>query len=316
MQFLYTKQNQNPMKTQPVLFLLLVVCFSCGTNNKPLSDSQKEKVISEVKPVVNEIIRGAQEANMDLIAGSTYDSPDYTYIYGGKVYSYKELTEGFKPVFATLSNQKVVVASEKYAVLDKSTVLYTLVAKWEMNFKDGHSVIQEPWVNQFLFKKIDGKWKVVSTIESGYEQVDKVSKDPKELNQMELAKQFLGRWKCEFNDTTMVFDQKPYGKMGQDVLFKLSTKGKPIAEGRQLLAYDNKMDRIVITSITKDVDMWVGSLMFNSQNKYSYVFGGDMYHPESALYKGEGEIVSPDKYVENIIKGDKVIRTFTYTRIK
>ena len=57
------------MKTQPILLLLLVVCFSCGTNNKPLSDSQKEKVISEVKPVVTEIIKGAEEANLDLIAG-------------------------------------------------------------------------------------------------------------------------------------------------------------------------------------------------------------------------------------------------------
>ena len=304
------------MKTQPVLFLLLVVCFSCGTNNKPLSDSQKEKVISEVKPVVKEFLRGAQEANMDLIAGSTYDSPDYTYIYGGKVYSFKEVTEGFKPVFATLSNQKATIASEKYAVLDKSTVLYTLVARWEMNFKDGHSVIQEPWVNQSLFRKIDGKWKAVSTMESGFERVDKVSKEPKELNQVELSKQLLGTWKCEYNDTTFIYDQKPYGKTGQDVTFKMTAKGKLFAEGRQLAAYDNKLDRIVVANVTKDADMFLGAFWFTSKTKYSYVFGGDMYHPESAIYKGEGEIVGPDKYVENIIKGDKVIRTFTYTRIK
>ena len=304
------------MKTQPVLLLLLVVCFSCGTNNKPLSDSRKEKVISEVKPVADEIIKGAEVANFEQLAASSYDSPDYTYINGGTVYSYKELMEGFKPVFATMSNQKVTISSEKYAVLDKTTVVYTLVASWEMNFKDGHSVVQEPWVNQFLFKKIDGKWKAVSTIESGYEHPDKVSKEPKELNQVELASQFLGKWKCEYNDTTMVFDQRPYGKLGQDVTFKLIAKGKPVAEGRQLVAYDNKMDRMVMTNITKDADMWVGSLMFNSHNKYSFVFDGDMYHPESAIYKGEGEFVSPDKYVENIIRRDKVIRTFTYTRIK
>jgi hypothetical protein len=304
------------MKTQLFLLLLLVVCISCGTNNKPLSDSQKEKVISEVKPVAGEIIKGAQEVNFDLIDSLTYDSPDYTYINGGKVYSYKEIIDGFKPVFAALSNQKATIASEKYAVLDKSTVLYTVVARWEMNFKDGHSIVQEPWVSQFLFKKIDGKWKVVSTIDSGYERPGKVSKEPKELNQAELAKQFLGSWKCEFNDTTMVFDQRPYGKWGQDVTYKLSTKGKPIADGKQLLAYDNKLDRISIISVTKDADTWVGSLKFSSKNKYSYVFAGDTYHPESAIYKGEGEIVSPDKYVEKLMQGDKVLQTYTYTRIK
>jgi hypothetical protein len=304
------------MKTQPVLLLMLVVCFSCGTNNKPLSDSQKEKVISEVKPVVNEIVKGAEDANFDLLAGSSYDSPDYTYINGGKVYSYKELTDGIKPFFATLSNQKATITSEKYAVLDKSTVLFTLVARWEMNFKDGHSVIQEPWANQFVFRKIDGKWKVVSTIECGYEQADKVSKDPKELNQGELAKQFLGNWKCEYNDTTLMIDQKPYGKMGQEVTFKILKKAKPVAEGKQLVAYDNRQDRVIITNVVKDAEMWVGSLQFNSKNSYSFVFDGNMYHPESAIIRGEGEIVSPDKYVEKIMKGDKVLATYTYNRVK
>jgi hypothetical protein len=304
------------MKTQPVLLLLLVVCFSCGTNNKPLSESQKEKIINEVKPVAGAIIKGAEEANFDLLAGSSYDSPDYTYINGGRVYSYRELMDGFKPIFTSMANQKATIASEKYAVLDKSTVLYTVVARWEMNFKDGHSVIQEPWVNQFVFKKIDGKWKVVSTIESGYENPGKVSKEPKELNQAELANQFLGKWKCEYNDTTIIFDQRPFGKTGQEVQFKSAIKGKPIGEGRQLAAYDNKLDRIVISSVTKDADTWIGSLRFDSKNKYSFVLGGDMYHPESAIFRGEGEFLSPDKYVEKFMKGDKVLQTFTYTRIK
>ena len=139
------------MKTQLIIPLLIVVCFSCGTNNKPLSDSQKEKVISEVKPVVNEIIKAAEDVNFEMLTGSAYDSPDYTYINGGKVYSYKDITEGFKPVFATLTNQKITIASEKYTVLDKSTVLYTLVSKWDMNFKDGHSISRSPGsINSYL----------------------------------------------------------------------------------------------------------------------------------------------------------------------
>jgi hypothetical protein len=308
-------KTKNSMKTQPVLLLLLVVCFSCTTNNKPLSDSQKEKVISEVKPVVGVIMKAAQEANMDSIVASSYDSPDFTYINGGKVYSIKELEE-FKPVFATISNQKATVISEKYTVLDKSTVIYTQTASWEMNFKDGHSVIQEPWVMQYLFRKIDGKWKAVSTVESGYERVAKVSKEPRELNQAELVNQFQGNWKCEYSDTTVVINQKPFGKMGQEALFKVSAKGKPIAEGKQLVAYDNKLDRISIISVTKDADMWAGSLKFSSKNKYSFVFGGDTYHPESAIFKGEGEFISPDKFVEKFMKGDKVLQTYTYTRIK
>ncbi len=61
-------------------------------------------------------------------------------------------------------------------------------------------------------------------MESGYETVDKVSKEPKELNQAELNNQFLGTWKCEFNDTTAIFEQKPLGKLGQEVVFKIHCK--------------------------------------------------------------------------------------------
>jgi hypothetical protein len=304
------------MKSQPVLFLLLVVCFSCGTNDKPLSEPQKEKVINEVKPVVAEILKGAQEANIDLITASAWDSPDYTFVNNGKAYSFKELIDGFKPLLTTLSNQKCNITSEKYAVLDKTTVIYTLVASWEMNFKDGHSVVQQPWVTQFTFKKINGKWKAVGGLDSGYERVDKVSKEPKELNQAELAKQFIGTWKSEVNDTILIYDQRPYGNLGQEVTFKITAKGKPVAEGKQLVSYDNKLDRIVVTNVTRDADMWVGSLQFDSKNKVSFVFGQDIYHPESAVIRVEGEFLSPDMYVEKQYKEDKLISTYTYTKIK
>jgi hypothetical protein len=303
------------MKTKPIFLILLLVSLACSKNGGTLSDSEKEKVISEVKPIVSEIIKGAEDINIDLLFGTTYNSPDYTYINGGKVYSYKELMD-LKPMFATMSNQKSAISSEKYAVLDKTTVLYTLVARWEMNFKDGHSVIQEPWVNQFTFKKIDGKWKVVSVIESGYERADKVSKEPKELNQAELAKQFLGTWKGEYRDTTVIWDQKPFGKNGMEVTFKTTVKGKPENEGRQLFGYDNRLDCFIVLTTFKDKGIWHGSVRFNSKTKYTGVYGGDVYHPESASFRTEGELTSPDQIVEKNMRGDKVIATYTYTRVK
>ncbi len=87
-------------------------------------------------------------------------------------------------------------------------------------------------------------------------------------------------------------------------------------EGRQLVGYDEKLDRIVIQSVNKDKSVWTASLKFNSKDKYSFVIGGDTYHPETAVFRGEGEIVSPDKYVEKHYNGDKLIRTYTYNKVK
>ena len=55
------------MKTRLIFLVLLIVCFSCGTNNKPVSDAQKEKIKGEVKEVVNTIFKGAEEANSDMV---------------------------------------------------------------------------------------------------------------------------------------------------------------------------------------------------------------------------------------------------------
>jgi hypothetical protein len=52
--------------------------------------------------------------------------------------------DAFKPLFGTLLNQKVTIVDEEYAVLDKSTVLYTTNCKSLMNFKDGHSTLADP----------------------------------------------------------------------------------------------------------------------------------------------------------------------------
>jgi len=55
------------MKTRLIFLVLFIVCFSCGTNNKPVSDAQKEKIKGEVKEVVNTFIKGCEELNFDML---------------------------------------------------------------------------------------------------------------------------------------------------------------------------------------------------------------------------------------------------------
>jgi hypothetical protein len=54
------------MKTRLVFLAMLIFCFSCGTNNKPLSDAQKEKIKGEVKVEVNTFFKGCEEVNFDM----------------------------------------------------------------------------------------------------------------------------------------------------------------------------------------------------------------------------------------------------------
>ena len=71
------------MKTRLILLVLLIVSFSCGTNNKPVSDAQKEKIKGDVKEVVNTIFKGAEEANFEMATEPWLDSPDFVLINNG-----------------------------------------------------------------------------------------------------------------------------------------------------------------------------------------------------------------------------------------
>jgi hypothetical protein len=240
------------MKTKLIFLLLLIVCFSCGTNKKPVSDAQKEKIKGEVKEVVNTYFKGAEEANADMILETYLDSPDFVFTYNGNTFSYKQCADMAKSVFGTLKNQKITVVDEKYAVLDNSTVMVTVNNKCLMNFKDGHSVLQDPWISQILFKKIDNKWKVISGAESGIEK-NVPSESSKGLNQAELLINWVGNFEIPSGKDTSEFVQIK-SLQGQNVLSlyaKVVSKGKILFEETGFWGYDaanKKIDLSVIVS--------------------------------------------------------------------
>jgi hypothetical protein len=243
------------MKTRIIFLFLLIVCFSCGTDNKPVSDAQKEKIKGEVKEVLNTYYKGIEEANFDMALSPCLNSPDFVFIYNGVYFDYKGIVDAMKPVFSTMINQKVTIVNEKYAFLDKSTVIYTSNCKFLENYKDGHAVLEDPAVIQITFKKINNKWMAICGLESSVRQYAKNTETSKELNQVELFKQFLGSWKSQLDkDTTEFSNVNPYG-MSFELNDKYVTKGKIVHEYKQLYGYIKKEDKYIVATIYKGEDM-------------------------------------------------------------
>ena len=303
------------MKTRLIFMLLLIVCFSCGTNNKPVSDAQKEKIKGEVKEVVNTFFKGGEEVNFDMAIEPFLDSPDFVYIYNGSTLSYKNCVDAFKPLFGTQINQKFTILDEKYAFLDNSTVLYTTNFKGISNFKDGHSSFADPVAMLLILKKINGKWKIIYGVESSVEK-NVPSETSKELNQIELMKQMAGSWKCETaKDTTQYYDSKSYGT-GLECNYKYVTKGKTVMEGKDLWGYDKRIDKYLWAEVTKGSDIEIRVIGFITNNKYEVIQYSDIFNPEKASWKIEGEFKSPDMTVETTIVNNKPVKTETWIRIK
>jgi hypothetical protein len=205
---------------------------------------------------------------------------------------------------------------EKYVVIDNSNVAYESDSKWEVNYKDGHSTLKDPWSWQVIFKKIDNKWRVINLVEFGLEKIVKYSNAPKELNQVELFKKFLGSWKCDWaKDTTAFYEGKQYGT-GLDCFFKFITKGKIVMEGKQLRGYDRNIDKFIFSGIMKGTDINVFAGWFISKNKYQFIPYNDISTPEMASWKIDGEFKTPNLIVETTIINNKPVKTDTWTRVK
>jgi hypothetical protein len=304
------------MKTKLIFLVLLIVSISCGTNNTPVSDAQKVKIKGEVKEAVNTFLKGTEEANFEMAITPWLDSPDFVYIYNGVCFDYKGIVDAMKPVFSTQISQKVTIKDEKYAILDKSTVIYTSNCTFLENYKDGHAVLEDPAVIQITFRKINDKWMAICGLESSIRQNAKNTETSKELNQVELMKQFLGTWKWDIaKDTTAFYEAKSYGT-GLDCYFKVISKGKTVMEGKQLRGYDKKLDKFIFSGMMKGTDMIVFARWFISKNKYIFIPYNDISNPEGAPLKWEGEFKSSDMIVETKIVNNKPISTSTWTRVK
>lgn len=301
------------MKSRLILLVMLFVCFSCGTNNKPLSDSQKEKIKGEIKEVVSTFFKGCEDVNLDMVLKTCLDSPDFVYINNGYAFSYKDCADVFKPVFSSMLNQKITIVDEKYAFPDNSTVFYSNHCKSLSNYKDGHGVLQDPTVMLLIFKKINDAWKIIYGVESYISQNVINTETSKELNQIELMKNFRGTWKSDAGkDTTFIWEGKSYGE-GLDVYVKTETKGKMVNEGKAVLAYDKNTDKFIQTRIMKGKGSLIAAMWFTSKNTCEAVLYKDMSNPENAQMKAIFEFISPTKFTETDKAPNKPDDVSTFT---
>jgi len=304
------------MKTRLIFLVMLIVCISCGTNNKPVSDAQKEKIKGEVKEVVNTFFKGCEEVNFDMALKPFLDSPDFLYINNGYAFNYKDCEDIFRPVFASMLNQKITIVDEKYTFPDNSTVFYSNHCKSLTNYKDGHAILQDPTVMLFIFKKIDNSWKIIYGVESYIQQNVKNSETSKELNQVELNKQFDGSWKSEVGkDTTCFWDVKPLGT-GRETSFKYVTKGKTISEGKSLWGYDTKLDKFLNAEMIKGMDNEFYASWFINKTKCLMFAYGDISNPENAKTKWDMEFKSQNLFVMTTTINNKPVKVETWTRVK
>lgn len=153
------------MKTKLLFLFLLFVTFSCEKSTNSPTDSD-DQIKSQVKEVVNKIIQGCEEVNSGMVKETSFNSPDFVYLFNGNTLTYQEFFEDLTAFYANLQNQEVTLLDEKFSIPDQSTVLYTTNCTFLQHFNNGDTILIEPMAMLFIFKKIDGNWKWIYGVES------------------------------------------------------------------------------------------------------------------------------------------------------
>jgi hypothetical protein len=306
------------MKTK--LFFLLIlsaaIIISCVNSNKPLTDSEKEKVIAEASDFVNTLYQAIDDVNTDKLA-EIYDSTLFFSLGMGKIMNYKEFFDIANSNLAQVEKFKIEVLDSRFAVLDKTTVFYGDITRSEVTFKDSSIVLAKPWHSSYLLKKVNSTWKVIGDVSYGHTEITRISSLKPELNQLELYKKnYLGTWQTSRNDTMVTSTYKPLGAGAVEGIQKVELNGKVLNEIRSIIAYSREFN--VMTSQQVNLASGGGVVFaqwFLTPTKSQIIPFTEIKDPNFSHLRFETEFTSPDTRVQKRFIEGKLTMTTTYKKI-
>ena len=133
------------------------------------------------------------------------------------------------------------------------------------------------------------------------------------LNQVDLMKKFVGRWKCELGkDTVLIGENISFGT-GLVCSTQIIANGKILNSVKQLYGYDKKIDKFIVAELIESSPVIeICTSWFTSQNTGELI----VTNPDNAPFRFRFEFTNADLIVQTAIQNDKVIKEITITRIK
>ncbi len=134
------------------------------------------------------------------------------------------------------------------------------------------------------------------------------------LNQIELMKQFIGTWKADLgNDTIIKWECTPFGPNIEFVV-KNEIRGVEYIQGKTFMGYDLKNNTLLETVIlANSPNIMLAPCWFTSPNTLVQISIDDISHPETARWKWIVEFKTADLFIltEKINNKISFVRTFS-----
>jgi hypothetical protein len=133
------------------------------------------------------------------------------------------------------------------------------------------------------------------------------------LDQVELMKQFIGTWKCEYRkDTFLIIENAPFGT-GMVSNSQIVTKGDTLDSIKQLYGYDKEADKYIMAELVRSSSVIeICNAWFTSGNAGELV----VTNTENARFNWRFEFKTPNLIIQTAILDGKVVKEVSLTRMK
>ena len=132
-----------------------------------MQDVDTNRVTKEVKSALDSLTRHSEDAQLDLFLSGYDSSPSFLHFSSdGKMRNYEELKEICTGYYKALKEQKLSTLKEEINVLDENLAIVGWTGNITAQLINGDSIVMNNYSITNVFKKIDGKWKIIHSHES------------------------------------------------------------------------------------------------------------------------------------------------------
>jgi ketosteroid isomerase-like protein len=129
--------------------------------------TESDNIINEVRRVYHKITVHSEKAQLDAFLSYYDDSPHFlSFSADGKMSDATVFRKLCSEYYNSLKGQTVTTISEKYHVIDANLVIVGWTGNILAVLKNGEIIKMDNYSITSIFKKIDGKWKIIHDHES------------------------------------------------------------------------------------------------------------------------------------------------------
>lgn len=145
-----------------------IFMLACTTQNPPtMTEIEINSTINEVKSMYSQLIDHSKKAELDSFLGYYDSSPYFQSISAdGNMSNYEVFKEACSGYYNSLQKQSITTTRQEFQVVDRNLVIVSWTGDIIADLRNGNTIKMTNYSITSVFKKNDGRWKVIHDHES------------------------------------------------------------------------------------------------------------------------------------------------------